>query len=249
LEAYYQEIGRAGRDGRPAVATLLWNYADVRTREFLIDHGRDDFADRPAVPVDPEEIIRRKTLEHQKLRRMVSYADTTACLRATILRYFGDPAAMEPCNACGNCQRRAPLDAASLLFTRKILSGIARAGERYGRRKIAAMLVGRTEELPDPLTNLSTTGLLASEPPAAVERWIDSATGAGLIKVSSDQYKTLSLTPFGRNVMAGRVEDVQMAVPTIPPPRTKRRRKNVEVSRSRSDLQVRPRAKSPSPSD
>ena len=111
IEAYYQEIGRAGRDGRPATATLLWNYADVKTREFLIDRERDE-TDRRDVPLDPLEVARRKELEHKKLRRMVAYADTAGCLRATILRYFGDPAAREPCGACGNCARRAPLDAA-----------------------------------------------------------------------------------------------------------------------------------------
>jgi ATP-dependent DNA helicase RecQ len=224
LEAYYQEIGRAGRDGRPAIATLLWNYADVRTREFLIDRDRDDTADRPAVSVDPAEVARRKTLEHQKLRRMVSYADSTGCLRATILRYFGDAAAHEPCDACGNCRRRAPLDSAARLLVRKILSGIARAGERYGRRKIVAMLVGKTDELPEALTRLSTTGLLASEPPSTVERWIDSASGAGLIQVSTDEYRTLSLTSLGREVMAGRVEDVQMSAPAARPSRSNRRK-------------------------
>jgi ATP-dependent DNA helicase RecQ len=226
LEAYYQEIGRAGRDGRPAVATLLWNYADVRTREFLIDHGRDDLAERSTIAVDPGEVARRKELEHQKLRRMVAYADSARCLRATILRYFGDPAAHEPCSACSNCHRRTSLDPGSRLFVRKILSGIARAGERYGRRKIVAMLTGQTDELPEPLTQLSTTGLLRGELPTSVERWIDSASGAGLIHVSNDQYRTLSLTPLGRDVMTGRVEDVEMAPPVVRPPRAGRRRRS-----------------------
>jgi ATP-dependent DNA helicase RecQ len=223
LEAYYQEIGRAGRDGRPAVATLLWNYADVRTREFLIDRDRDDTADRPTVPLDPAEIARRKDLEHKKLRRMVAYADSAGCLRASILRYFGDPAAREPCGACGNCERRAPLDAPARLLVRKILSGIARAGERYGRRKIAAMLVGHIDDLPDSLTRLSTTGLLRDEHPRTVERWIDAACGAGLVHVSNDEYRTLSLTSFGRDVMAGRVDDVQVAVPAARQTRSSRR--------------------------
>ncbi|MBI2834592.1 MAG: ATP-dependent DNA helicase RecQ [Acidobacteria bacterium] len=213
LEAYYQEIGRAGRDGRAAIATLLWNYADVKTREFLIDRDRDDAAGRPSVRLDSADVARRKEIEHKKLRRMVAYADSAGCLRATILRYFGDPAAREPCGACGNCGRRAPLDAPARLVVRKILSGIARAGERYGRRKIAAMLVGNIDELPDSLTRLSTTGLLRDEHPRIVERWIDAASAAGLVRVSDDQYRTLSLTPLGRDVMAGRVEDVQMVMP------------------------------------
>jgi ATP-dependent DNA helicase RecQ len=222
LEAYYQEIGRAGRDGRPASATLLWNYADVKTREFLIDMERDDSRrDRPAIEV--AEVARRKDLERRKLRRMVAYADTVSCLRATILRYFGDPAAREPCGSCGSCDGHTLIGEEARLLLRKILSGIARAGERYGRRKISSMLVGETDDLPPPLRNLSTTGLLRDEATRTIERWIDAASAAGFIRTSDDQYRTLGLTPLGRSVMAGRIEDVRMSVPSMMSPHSTKR--------------------------
>jgi ATP-dependent DNA helicase RecQ len=232
LEAYYQEIGRAGRDGRPATATLLWHYADVKTREFLIDHVRADDAQRSRVTITPEERERRKALAHAKLRRMIAYADTVGCLRATILRYFGDPAARESCGACGTCDRRERIGEADRLFLRKILSGVARAPRPYGRRKIAAMLVGHTEGLPVELTRLSTTGLLRDNPPRLIEQWIESACAVGLIVMSADQYHTLTVTPLGRDVMAGRVEDVRMLVPA-PARRTVTRTRRRMPRRSR----------------
>jgi ATP-dependent DNA helicase RecQ len=104
VEAYYQEIGRAGRDGRPATATLLWDPEDVHTREFLIDSPRRDKPGARQISISAEELERRKALEHRRLRRMVSYAHTGLCLRATILRYFGDPAATDRCDNCSNCR-------------------------------------------------------------------------------------------------------------------------------------------------
>jgi len=231
IEAYYQEIGRAGRDGRPATATLLWTYADVKTREFLIDHSRANDARRARVDIAPEERDRRKALEHAKLRRMMAYADTAGCLRATILRYFGDPAARELCGACGTCDRREPIGEADRLVLRKILSGIARAPRPYGRRKIGAMLVGHTEGLPAELTRLSTTGLLRDCAPRLIEQWIESACAAGLIAMSADQYHTLTLTPLGRQVMAGRVEEVRMLVPRAARTRARGRRRARRKSR------------------
>jgi ATP-dependent DNA helicase RecQ len=224
LEAYYQEVGRAGRDGRPATATLLWSYADVKTREFLIDRDPDDRPGRPRV--DPAELARRKDLEHRKLRRMIAYAQTTGCLRATILRYFGDRPGPEPCAACGNCTRRSRLDAEQILLVRKILSGIARSDERYGKRRITAMLTGNLDGLPEPLTRLTTTGILRTEEPRNVERWIDSICAAGLVRMSDDRYRTLSLTPTGREVMAGRTQDVALTVPSAPATWFRRKRRS-----------------------
>jgi ATP-dependent DNA helicase RecQ len=211
LEAYYQEVGRAGRDGRPATATLLWDYADVATREFLIDSPRREKPGR-RIEVDPAEVARRKEIEHSKLRRMIAYADSSDCLRATILRYFGDPAVRDACGACGNCQPNA-LDAHDRDVVRKLLAGIARAGERYGQRRIVAMLVGETNDLPTHLAALSTTGLLRHVGTAMLELWIEAAVSAGLIAVSKDQYRTLSLTALGRDVMYGRAENLRMSSP------------------------------------
>jgi ATP-dependent DNA helicase RecQ len=187
LEAYYQQIGRAGRDGRQAIATLLWDYADVAIREFLIDHARDDRSDQPAVPLDPAEGARRREIEYEKLRRMIAYAESAACLRATILRYFGDPKAHEPCGACGNCDCRGPLDRTGWLHIRRVLSDIARASERYGWRGIAAMLPSRPEN--------------GDQPSETMKRWL-AASRSRSIGRSDDQYETLRMRPIGRNDVA-----------------------------------------------
>jgi ATP-dependent DNA helicase RecQ len=220
VEAYYQEIGRAGRDGRPATATLLWDYADVSTRQFLIDSPRRDKIVNPragasgaAIEIDPAELARRKEIEHKKLQRMIAYADSTSCLRGTILHYFGDPAAPDRCPACGNC-RPFGLDAHEREIVRKILAGIARAGERYGRRQIIAMLRGEVTDPAAALANLSTTGLLRHEDADSLRDWLDAIIEAGLVTVSSNRYRTLSLTALGRDVMCGRTEPLDMKAPS-----------------------------------
>ena len=212
VEAYYQEIGCAGRDGRPATATLLWDYADVSTRQFLIDSPRRDKAGLNSAPGDEAEIARRKALEHRKLQRMIEYADTSVCLRATILRYFGDAAAHDPCGSCGNCRPDA-IEAYEGELVRKILDGIARAGERYGRHRITAMLLGSAAELPPALATLSTFGVLRHETADTLRDWIQASVSAGLIAVSDNQYRTLSLTERGRAFLHGPTKEAAIRRP------------------------------------
>jgi ATP-dependent DNA helicase RecQ len=211
VEAYYQEIGRAGRDGRAATATLLWDEADVATREYLIDSPRRDTREHKAR--DPGEVARRKALEHLKLQRMVEYANTSSCLRATILRYFGDAAVRERCAACGSC-RPGAIDGCERELVRAILSGILHCGERYGRHRVIAMLRGDTADLPHALARLPTAGSLRDETTDAVHSWLDASIAAGLVLVSDDQYRTLSLTPRGRDAIHGGLEDLAIRRPT-----------------------------------
>ncbi len=211
LEAYYQEIGRGGRDGRRADATLLWNYVDVRTRDFLI--------------AQTEGSENRRDLDRRKLARMIAYADSSGCYRATILGYFGESGAPSECGFCGSCARRRDVSPEDLLRLRKILSGVARGGERWGKRKLVAMLTGDCDGLPEPLTRLSTTGILSADSPRTVGDWIDAAQGGGLLAATDDVYRTLSLTPEGREVMAGRTPRVALTLPEPPRPKAKRQRK------------------------
>lgn len=88
------------------------------------------------------------------------------------------------------------------------------------------MLVGDTETLPVELTRLSTTGLLRNVAPRVIEQWIESARAAGLIAMSADQYRTLTLTPIGREVMGGRVVEVRMVVPVAERRRLTRTRRS-----------------------
>ena len=227
-----RKSGARAATGAPADAVLLWNYVDVRTREFLIEREDDEDPRRPREPPDPEQRERRRELERRKLRRMIAYADSTGCHRATLLGYFGEKDVRPRCGACGNCGRRRALDADQLLLLRKILSGVARGGERWGKRRIAAMLTGRLEGLPERLIGLSTTGLLEGERPGLVEEWIEASVGAGLLKATEDAYRTLALTGSGREVMAGRVTDVEITLPEPPPVRAAGRRRKIPAQNS-----------------
>lgn len=135
LESYYQESGRAGRDGDPAKCILCFGAGDIRTAEFLIEQKID--------PVTGEPLEEEQRIARQQLRQVLSYAESTECRRAIQLRYFGeqfDP----PCNACDNCLQPRELKDWTL-EAKQYLSCIARLAqrrERFGAAYIIEILRG-----------------------------------------------------------------------------------------------------------
>lgn len=237
LEAYYQEVGRAGRDTQPALAVLLYTFRDARTQEFLIQ--RDDA--ETELELDPGASAARASYREgalRRLQRMLRYAAGSTCRRRTILDYFGDPDAANFLDGCGSCDRclaadsdRQPLDETRQTLVRMALSGVARAGGRVGRGRIAAMLAGRDTQAVRQLGfhRLSTFGLLEAHERNWIMDLLDALEEAGLVRTHGSQYPVLGLTERGAAVMRNE-ERAVMSWPGPPQARPPRQRA------SRSDL-------------
>jgi ATP-dependent DNA helicase RecQ len=238
VEAYYQEVGRAGRDGQPAHGLLLTSSGDLGLRRRLIGYsgGRD-----PGGDADPEHVQQQWRLFLDLMR----YVEAGSCRHDFILRYFGDEReTLGGCGHCDVCERleergeEGAADSASeeeALLVRKALAGVARNQGRAGLTAVSDMLHGTDNERIRRLglTELSTHGLLKDHPKAWVLALLRRLITADLVDLSTGDFPLPYLTALGVATMKGN-EPVRVLVP--PPDAGRARAAKKERRRSQREL-------------
>ncbi|OQO71277.1 ATP-dependent DNA helicase RecQ [Enterococcus villorum] len=188
LEAYYQEAGRAGRDGLLSEAILLFSPQDIQIQKFFIQQSQREES--------------QKQKEYQKLKAMTEYVYIESCLQQYILSYFGEDSL--PCNRCGNClDDRELVDVTT--ETQMVLSCLKRMGENYGKQLLMKVLAGSKDQKVKMwgFEKLSTYGLLKKWAQKDILQFIEYLISGGYLFSMNGEYPTLKITELGIEVLKG----------------------------------------------
>jgi len=196
IEGYYQEIGRAGRDGLPADTLTLYGADDMALRRRQIDEKA----------IDDE----RRRIEHKRLNAMIDLCENALCRRSALLAYFGEE--VPPCRhgtarfACDLCGETAPSLADVTLDARKLLSAVIRSGQRFGAGHLADILTGSATEQVRRLNHdgLKTFGVGQDKPKGAWMALARKLFAADALAEASSEHGGFRLTPKGEDILFGR---------------------------------------------